>query len=178
MKCISLWQPWASALVCGSKRCETRSWRPPDFVIGKRIAIHASKRWGADEREWAEYLTTRRGIYLGMDPASPPLGAIVGVATLVGWMTTERAFPDEITRLIISAIHAGEPLPDDAPMTMYRGKAISTPNEYWLGNYYPNRFAWIFEDPVQFKAPIPYRGAQGFFEVPDDIVLAAEGESE
>lgn len=32
MKCISLWQPWASAIACELKRIETRSWRPPEHL--------------------------------------------------------------------------------------------------------------------------------------------------
>lgn len=42
MKCISLWQPWATLLAHGKKRVETRSWatrhRGP-------VLIHASKKW-------------------------------------------------------------------------------------------------------------------------------------
>lgn len=43
MKAISLWQPWASLIVHGHKKIETRHWHPPRAVIGKRIAIHAAK---------------------------------------------------------------------------------------------------------------------------------------
>ncbi len=43
MKAISLWQPWASLLVLGLKRFETRSFPFPGAVRGQRVAIHASK---------------------------------------------------------------------------------------------------------------------------------------
>jgi hypothetical protein len=41
---ITLWQPWASLIAIGVKPYETRSWRPPKWLIGKRIAIHAAAR--------------------------------------------------------------------------------------------------------------------------------------
>ena len=43
MKAISLWQPWASLIACEAKRIETRSWKPPQSLIGERIAIHAAQ---------------------------------------------------------------------------------------------------------------------------------------
>ena len=44
MSAITLWQPWASLIAEGLKVQETRSWAPPDWLIDKRIAIHAAKR--------------------------------------------------------------------------------------------------------------------------------------
>ena len=49
MKAITLHQPWASLIASGAKRIETRSWKPPDSLIGTEIAIHAGKRkFGGD----------------------------------------------------------------------------------------------------------------------------------
>lgn len=39
-----------------------------------------------------------------------------------------------------------------------------TPQERSLGDYGPGRYAWMFDDIEGFVNPIPYRGAQGFFE--------------
>ena len=44
MKAITLWQPYASLLVAGRKPHETRSWPPPDSLLGARIAIHAGDK--------------------------------------------------------------------------------------------------------------------------------------
>ena len=41
MKAITVWQPWASLLVSGRKRYETRSWAT---TYRGPIAIHAAKR--------------------------------------------------------------------------------------------------------------------------------------
>lgn len=43
--------------------------------------------------------------------------------------------------------------------------------ERMLGDYTPNRFMWITEDLQAFN-PIPFRGSQGFFNVPDKLVTA------
>lgn len=72
--------------------------------------------------------------------ANPPLGRLVAVGKLVAVKRTED---------LISTI-------SDAEKT--------------FGNYEPRRFGWIFQDIVALPAPIPFRGAQGFFDVPDDIV--------
>jgi hypothetical protein len=44
MRAITLWQPWASLVAIGAKPYEFRSWRPPSWVIGERVGIHAAAR--------------------------------------------------------------------------------------------------------------------------------------
>lgn len=43
MKALTLHQPWASLVACGAKTIETRPQRCPYDLIGKQLAIHASK---------------------------------------------------------------------------------------------------------------------------------------
>ena len=44
MKSLTLHQPWASLIAHGVKSIETRSWAPPQSLVGQRIAIHAGKK--------------------------------------------------------------------------------------------------------------------------------------
>ena len=44
MKAITLWQPWASLIAARVKTSETRSWKPPQALLGERIALAATKR--------------------------------------------------------------------------------------------------------------------------------------
>lgn len=44
MKGLTIWQPWASLILIGAKPYEFRSWQPPRYVVGKRLAIHAGAR--------------------------------------------------------------------------------------------------------------------------------------
>ncbi len=50
------------------------------------------------------------------------------------------------------------------------GLAVSD-RESMLGNYSTGRFGWMLEDIRAFSDPIPYRGAQGLFNVPNDVVF-------
>ena len=78
MKALTLWEPWASAIIHGPKRIENRPWKPWDSVMGQRIAIHAGKRYDADAfggiaEVWPE---------VNQDGRS----GILGVATVAGWI--------------------------------------------------------------------------------------------
>ena len=42
--------------------------------------------------------------------------------------------------------------------------------EHSLGNYGDGRFGWITANVRCFQNPIPYRGAQGLFDVPDGLL--------
>lgn len=82
MKCISLWQPWASLLVAGVKKIETRSW-----LTGYRgpLYIHAAKKHDKDDLDLLRYFNT-----VGLkQPESIPFGAIVGRVDLVDCKPTE-----------------------------------------------------------------------------------------
>lgn len=82
MRAISLWQPWASAIPLGHKSIETRHW---STTYRGELAIHAAKRFGPDEREFA---SVERAF--GRLPARLPLGAIVAVADLVDVRSTDE----------------------------------------------------------------------------------------
>lgn len=80
MKALTLWQPWASLIIWGPKRIENRTWAPPQFVLFKRIAIHAGKKL---EKHILEELGHR--ILPGGLPV--PAGAILGTAFVQGSVT-------------------------------------------------------------------------------------------
>lgn len=151
MRCLSLWQPWASALACGSKMMETRTWRT--FYRGP-LLIHAAKRCNVKE------LAQLRGASFWVGALSPvlevgrpftelPFGAIIGIGNLEACVATERA-----SNL-------------DAP----RRSSHYDPNvwtERQLGDFSPGRYAWLF-DPGSlrtFATPTHCRGFQGVFFSP------------
>lgn len=136
MKAISLHQPWAHLVAFGHKRIETRSWAPPDAVVGQRIVIHASKTTRDSDRMrhdpiFMSYLP--RGFGWG----AMAYGCIVATACIV----------------------AVEPM--TGPWIERVGEV-----ERMFGNFSPGRFGWMLDD-VERVAPIFWRGAQGFFDVPD-----------
>lgn len=137
MRCISLWQPWASAVALGLKRIETRHW---STNYTGRFAIHAAKRWTADERDTAAMFAELYDLRL----ATPPLGAIVATARLVRCDRSEAILRRGITEM-----------------------------EEAFGNYGPGRYGWILDDIAMLSDPVPFRGSQGFFEVPDELLRTA-----
>jgi hypothetical protein len=46
--------PWATAIARFGKDIENRSWRPPDTIIGQRIAIHEGSGLDRDGLIWLE----------------------------------------------------------------------------------------------------------------------------
>ena len=78
---------------------------------------------------------------LGRLPARLPFGAIVATCTLMGCRRTE-----------------------DVDQQMAAIERI-------YGNYDPGRFAWFLTDIVALPEPIPFKGHQGFFNVPDEILI-------
>jgi hypothetical protein len=75
MKALTIRQPFAYSISHGSKRIENRSWRPPESMLGERIAIHAAKR-----------IDGQAAIDLGLESTPDvrlPTMAIVATARLV-----------------------------------------------------------------------------------------------
>jgi hypothetical protein len=93
MNAITVWQPWASLIAHLDKRVENRTWRPPAKLLGKRIAIHAGKRWDTKfpERHQPTVEQLRRLLWLKMEPY--PLGAIVATAVLAGFALSPSEVP-------------------------------------------------------------------------------------
>lgn len=94
MKALSLWQPWASAIALGLKRYETRSWKCPTYLIGKKLAIHAAKKvdWYAFEDYQQDLGCATR--------ADLPQGEIVCIVTLgaclqMDWPLVHAQTPQE-----------------------------------------------------------------------------------
>lgn len=132
MRALALHQPWASLVEVGAKRIETRHWAAPAYLIGKRIAIHATKTpahlaIGGTEPFRSALVATYPQMISGL-----PLGAIV--ATVVLDRCTQNAYSAGLRR---------------------------------FGNYETGRFAWVLRDVERLAEPVPWKGSQGIFEVPD-----------
>jgi hypothetical protein len=95
MKAISLLQPWATLVVIGAKKIETRSWSTP---YRGRILIHASLgKAGSifcDHPPFSKYIPHFNNL---------PFGAIIGEATLTTILRVEDfALPDaEMNRMTL-----------------------------------------------------------------------------
>ena len=88
MKCISLLQPWASLVILGAKRYETRTWAT---AHRGGLAVHASKRFPEEARELCRKEPFRsllkEGGYLSW--LDLPTGAVLGAVELTGCLPAE-----------------------------------------------------------------------------------------
>lgn len=145
MKGFTLWEPWASLMAHGYKKNETRGWytkyRGP-------LVIHAAKtnKHIGDFRR----LLVRAGIIKSRFDAVPaglpatasqwPFGKIVAVCNLVDCVSTN----------------------------VLPGAGISK-QERACGDYSSGRFVWVTEDLVKLETPIPWKGMQGFWKIPEEL---------
>lgn len=134
MKAITLYQPFAQAIVLGLKAFETR---PRQTHIRGRIAVHAALKdplatgWMPPERIQAVNALLAA---CGEKPVPAlPRGVVVGTVELVDCL------PVELVR-------------DSLPEA-----------ERLLGDYGDGRFAWQLRAPVLFDHPFPARGSQGWW---------------
>ena len=129
MRALTIWQPWAHAILHLEKRIENRPWACPKHLRRKLFAIHAGKRFDAESfGDLAGELGT-------LPPREEiPLGAVVGVAM--------------VDRVVIAS------------------SSLLDPEQvrWWAGPY-----GWELSHVRALPAPIPCRGFQGFWPLPDDV---------
>ena len=150
--CLSLWQPWATAITLGSKRIETRHWYTPHRGP---LAIHAAKRWTLAERALLhepQWIGALQPVVRDMPFLS--LGAIVAVCELVDCRRVESLSDGEL--------HC-------ALLPVWDTEGLHEWSEHDMGNFAPGRFGWMLSNVRSLEVPIPYRGMQGLFDVPDDV---------
>lgn len=149
MRTISLWQPWATAIVIGLKTIETRGW---STEVRGRIAIHATKA---------------RSGYLGKGAAR----VRVDFAERFNFFVSDVGFGvkfaaagvTDFEDLPFGAIVATVELADCVPVEEMKRRGLAPAQAVW-GDYSPGRFAWILRDVRAIPVPIPFHGAQGFFD--------------
>ena len=148
MKCISLWQPWATLVVLGEKRIETRSW--PTKHRG-RMAIHAAKKWSWYQKHICTTepflsILNSRGYNPNNAMKELDFGAVIGSVELLDCQRIPVFHNYDLNKLFDQCI---------------------SEKERAFGDFSWGRFAWQLDLPIHFDDPIPYRGRQGFFKIPD-----------
>lgn len=159
MKCLSLWQPWASAIAIGSKRIETRCWatsyRGP-------LLIHAAKRCRVGELRELEQHCCWRGAMLPLVALNDhfkdwlPFGAIVAIAELIDCAPTHDFSSFD---LVLPRHAAG----------IQRTRCFDW-CEANMGDFSPGRFGWVLGNVRRIEPVIPYRGFQQLFDVPESVI--------
>lgn len=153
MKALTVYQPWASLLVAGVKNIETRSW-----WTGYRelLAIHAAKfsvEQTVDLLGYEEFMRLHNiCIDHGLGPINElPRGCILGERWLAECLPVEDVF-------------WGSPEMREPEIALERS----------LGDWTVGRYAWCFsETRVVFDPPIPWRGQQRLWDLPDGWLVGS-----
>jgi hypothetical protein len=145
---ISLWQPWASLVVLGEKRIETRSWRWPKD-LPSFLAIHAAKTWNGDLLRMSNQPPFQAALALhGFDAKRDlglPFGKVVGVVRIVEYLSTNFLWDNGPRQNCLAAKYLDE-----------------FKNERAFGDYSYGRYAWAFDRHLAIE-PITLRGHQGLW---------------
>jgi len=173
VKALSIRQPWAFAICHLGKRIENRDWRYPPSYRGP-LLIHASSWWSrkgvaadwraartAAGKAWLEKVG-----YVSMEMLQASTGCIVARARLVDVVTTDRG--GHRHRFGEPCELCGEPA--ELPEDLGRQTGACKLADPWA---VPESFGFILADVVPLAKPLPFKGALGFFDVPDALLAGA-----
>lgn len=153
MKALTLYQPYAYAVVAGLKKYETR---PRKTNIRGRVAIHAGKR----------------GFYAGGPLAVEQKAAAITVITRMEYEQKGERPIEELPYFPKGAVIGTVEIVDCKPIEEVL--PTLTEEERLLGDYSPGRYAWILKNPVIFEKSIPEKGKQGWWNW-DTVTLVKHG---
>lgn len=162
MKARSIHQPYASAIGIGAKRIETTplktNYRGPLAIcaaarINKTELVHFGSMWG-----WCGALEPL-GLRMGGDKALwelLPFGAVIATVDLVDCRPVGDFTLAELETTQKRGVH-GHPW-----------------TERMMGDFTLGRYGWVLENPKLLSTPIPIKGQQGMFNIPDDLMSPTE----
>ena len=170
MKVLSILQPWATLVVIGAKKIETRSW---NTKFRGPLLIHASQRKIKLQEGMFDLISEMEKITGFMDNyKNLPYGAIIGKVDII---STESSY-------MISSILRREQEnwrlhPNREFMNKFLAAKIDHESELVFGDYSPSRYGWLLSDAVEFANPIPAKGALSIwnYDLPDHFHLPVKG---
>jgi hypothetical protein len=89
MRALTLWAPWGTAIAKLGKDVENRPWKPPDWILGERIAIHEGQ---TVDRAAVEDLEEKHG------KLSFERGVIACTAVVRGWINVDGTHSASLTK--------------------------------------------------------------------------------
>lgn len=151
LRCLTVHQPWASAIVHGEKRIENRTMEPPATLIGEVLAIHAGKTFDV----MGEVILRTE---LGFNSVDFPdvRGAIIGVGRVIGFFTKAN--------WCLRADH------------LTPTQRLARIAELRQSPYYAGEFGWILDEVIALPEPVPCRGMQGIWWAERDTVAAVSAQ--
>lgn len=162
IKAIVLYEPWASLIMCGAKPWEFRSWSYVERGVGvrpdDRVGVHASKR-PIRVAEVTDLLHR-------LDDETVSTGLIAAKARplLERLLTAHKCRGVLDLGALIGTARIGAPCLSLDVMPAWRRFICDSDRLEHV------KWAWPMLDVRSLDAPVPVRGAQGFFnvQVPED----------
>jgi len=148
VKALTVWQPWATLLCRKEKRWETRSWEPPEDVVGQEVAIHSARRWRDEQLEACQNDPAIRRALINCErlPSKhAEADRLLPTGRVLCIMRLDRVRPAQYLRDNAGALHR--------PRVNVN-----------LGDYSEGRYGWRFEVEYVYDVPPPTRGQQRLWE--------------
>lgn len=163
MRAVTLTQPWATcSVVClpdadPPKQHETRSWPPPKALLPLELAIHAGKVCPPDVRD----ALIDEGLLV--EPYST-IVSLLEYTTRDPWRQS-RGQQTNVRELPLAAVVGVVTV-----TKVYKTTGVSPESfDGDLGDFTIGRFAWKMENAIALHRPVPCRGFQGIWQLPDDV---------
>ena len=89
------------------------------------------------------------------------------------WTASERLFTQQMglpDKLPLGEIVAVGDLVDVQPTEYLLLEGFISDEEFPWGDYGSGRFGWLLHNIQPLERPIPFRGAQSLFEIPDNVI--------
>lgn len=151
LKVLTVWQPWASLIIEGAKPFEFRGWRPPAWLVGQRIVIHAAaRRESADEVSCLLNQLMQGGQVAAMTCLRPE------IAILILQRTQGRPLSCGLGTAVV-----GEPRNG---FDIAREFGVEFANDSDRNGH--ANWGWPMENIERWVEPVPARGRQGLWNWP------------
>lgn len=146
VRALTLHQPWAYAIAAGMKVSETRSWRPPTWLVGRRLAIHAGKH--------------------PLDSETETLAADLGI------ITRDLHFGGIVCTAVVEQPlrSMGNWFSGDA--WFWKDASGKVHNDDGLGDYGAGRWVWPLKNIEVLNPPVAASGKQGIWRVSQSAAQA------
>jgi hypothetical protein len=138
-------------------------WQPWASLWCSRRKVHETRHWRCSHRGWLLVHAAKR--FEKDFELNHPLRLILDDEFGGHWTR------DLSTGALIGMVNVVDCQPTQALI----GDAAASDDDRECGDFAPGRFAWKRDEFRRFDQPIPYRGAQGFFNVPDRLIAVSGG---
>lgn len=146
MKALTLRHPWAWAICCAGKRIENRTWSPP-LRVGEKFAIHGGKfPLGADDKPHGAKETEY----------------VEDITETVRELSEQKLLPGGLISLRMLSGYVGI-----VAVATFGGTVTESSSPWFCGP-----IGWALSDVLALPRPVPCKGAQGLWTVPEDVLSA------